>query len=84
MATIMDFQSEDFSHFLSISHSDTSYQVSSQLGLGFKRRSEKKMATMATILDFLISRILAIFDLQDTLIVPTKFGVIWPLVQEMK
>ena len=45
----------DFSQFQSISHPDASYQVSSQLGFGFRRRSEKKifkMATMAAILDF--------------------------------
>ena len=45
----------DFSHFWSISHPDASYQVSSQLAFGFRRRSEKKifkMATMEAILDF--------------------------------
>ena len=46
----------DFSQFQSISHPDASYQVSSQLAFGFRRRSEKnffKMAAMAAILDFL-------------------------------
>ena len=36
-------------------HPDASYQVSSQLAFGFRRRSEKKsfkMATMVAILDF--------------------------------
>ena len=49
----------DFSHFLSIGHSDASYQVSSQLAFRFRRRSEKKifkMATMAAILDFRSAR----------------------------
>ena len=31
----------DFSYFLSTSHPDASYQVSSQLAFGFRRRSEK-------------------------------------------
>ena len=45
----------DFSQFQSISHPDASYQVSSQLAFGFRRRSEKKIFktdTMAAILDF--------------------------------
>ena len=45
----------DFSQFQSISHLNVSYQVSSQLAFGFRRRSEKKilkMATMVAILDF--------------------------------
>ena len=45
----------DISHFWSISHPDASYQVSSQLAFGFRKRSEKKifkMATMVAILDF--------------------------------
>ena len=42
-----------------ISHPDASYQVSSQLAFGFRRRREKKifkMATMAAILDFRLER----------------------------
>ena len=35
------------------------------------------MATMAAILDFRSTRFLAIFDLQVTLMLPTKFGVNW-------
>ena len=45
--------------FFSISHPHASYQVSSQLAFGFRRRSEKmifKMATMAAILDFRSAR----------------------------
>ena len=38
----------NFSHFLFISHPDSSYQVSSQLASGFRRRSEKKIFKMAT------------------------------------
>ena len=37
------FNQNDFSHFWSISHPDASYQVSSQLAFGFRRRSEKKI-----------------------------------------
>ena len=36
------------------------------------------MAAMAAILDFPIGTILAIFDLQVTLMLPSKFGVNWP------
>ena len=46
---------DDFSYFLSISHPNASYQVSSQLSFQFRRRSEKlifKMDAMAAILDF--------------------------------
>ena len=71
----------DLSQFQSISHPDASYQVSSQLAFRFRRRSEKKifkMAPMAAILDFAISMILATFDLQVTMMLPTKFGVNWP------
>ena len=75
------FNRNDFSHFWSISHPDASYQVSSQLAFGFSRRSEKKdfqNGHHCGHLGFPISRILAIFDLQVTLILPTKFGVNWP------
>ena len=117
----------NFSHFRSISHPDASYQVSSQLAFGFRRRSEKKIFKMAitvAIFDFRSARfylfliykspccflpslesiglstqemkwkidfhdgghlgfpigtILAIFDLQITLMLPTKFRVNWHL-----
>ena len=80
MAAILDFQSERFSYFRSINHSDASYQVPSQLAFGFRRRSEKKIQAghHGGHLGFPISRILAIFDLQVTLILPTKFEVSWP------
>ena len=45
----------DFSYFLSTSHPDASYQVSSQLALPLRRRSRRqifKMATTVAILDF--------------------------------
>ena len=50
-----------------------------QLAFRFRRRSEKqifKMAAVATISD--IQSILAIFDLQVTLMHSTKFQVNWP------
>ena len=71
----------DFSHFWSISHPNASYQISSQLAFGFRRRSEKQDfqdGHYGGYLRFPISMILAIFDLQVTLIIPTKFGVSWP------
>ena len=82
MAAILDFQSERFSYFRSINHSDASYQVPSQLAFGFRRKSEKKKKNSSCHhgghLGFPISRILAIFDLQVTLILPTKSEVSWP------
>ena len=49
------YDRHDFSNFLSTSHPNASYQVSSQLAFRFRRRREKqifKMAAMAPILDF--------------------------------
>ena len=68
----------DFSQFQSISHPDASYQVSSQLAFGFRRRSEKndfQDGHHGGHLGFPISMILATFDLHVTLMRPTKFGV---------
>ena len=64
----------DFSYFLSTSHPDVSYLVSSQLAFAFRRRSGH--------LGFPISTILAVFDLQVTPMLPTKFGVNWPFGSE--
>ena len=71
----------DFSYFWSTSHPDTSYQIWSQLAFRLRKWSEKqifKMAAMAAISDP-IGTILAIFDLQVTLMLPTKFQVNWHL-----
>ena len=59
--------------FLSASHPDISYQVSSLLAFRFRSRTKQifKMATMDGHLGFPIGRILAIFDLH-TLILPTR------------
>ena len=68
----------DFSQFQSISHPDASYQVSSQLAFGFRRRSEKKDfqdGHHGGHNGFPISMLLVNFDLQVTLMHPTKFGV---------
>ena len=66
-----------FSQFQSISQPDASYQVSSQLAFGFRRRSEKKISRWPPWRPPWIpnSMILATFDLQVTLMRPTKFGV---------
>ena len=71
----------DFSQFQSIIHPDASYQVSSQLAFGFRRRSEKidfQDGHHGGHLGFPISMILATFDLQVTLMLPTMFDVNWP------
>ena len=74
---ILDFRSELFSYFLSTSHPDASYQVSSQLAFWF-RRSDKQIFKYGGHLGFPIWMILAIFDLQVTLMLSSKFWVNWP------
>ena len=71
----------DFSHFKSLSHPDASYRVSSQLAFGLRRRRKKDFqhGYQGSHLGFPISMVLAIFDLQVTLMPPTTFGVNWPL-----
>ena len=71
----------DFSYFLSTSHPDASYNVWSQLAFRFRRRSEKidfQDGFHGGHLGFPIGTILAIFDLQVTPMLPSKFGVNWP------
>ena len=69
-----------FSYFWSISHPNASYQVWSQLALRFRSRSEKYFqdGSHDGHLGLPIGRILAIFDLQVPLMLPSKFGVNWP------
>ena len=52
IAAIWDFLSQPFKLFLSTSHPDASYQVSSQLAFQFRRSKEKSIFKMAAILDF--------------------------------
>ena len=80
----------DFSYFWSKSHPDASYQVLSQLAFGFRRTElllQKKKRKIdfqdghhGSHLGFPIRTILAIFDLQVTSMLPTKFQVHWPWV----
>ena len=70
-----------FNYFCSTSHPDASYQVSSQLAFWFRRRREKQIFKIGHDgnLWFPIRMILAIFDQQVTMILPTKFQVNWPI-----
>ena len=71
----------DFSYFLSKRHPVASYQVSSQLTFWFRRRRGKidfQDGRHAGYLRFRIRTILAIFYLQITPMLPTKFQIIWP------
>ena len=52
IAAILD--RTDLSYFLSTSHPDASYQVSSQLAFQFKRRSEDRFSRWPPYLGFLI------------------------------
>ena len=75
----------DFSY--SRSHPDTSYQVSSQLVFRFRRRSAAKIDFQDGrhgFLGFPIGTVLAIFDLQVTMILSSKFRVRWPFGSEDK
>ena len=75
----------DFSYFLSTSHPDASWQVWSQLVFRFRRRSKKidfQDGHHGGHLGFPIGTILATFDLQVTLMLPSKFGVNWPFGSE--
>ena len=70
----------NFSYFWSTSHPNASYQVSSQLAFRCRKRSEKYIFKMdGGHLWFPIRTILAIFDLQVTLMHPTKFRIKWLL-----
>ena len=71
----------NFSYFWSTSHPDTSYQVSNGLAFWFRRRSSKQISRWQPWQPFRIStrNDEAIFDLQVTLILPTKFQFNWPL-----
>ena len=78
MTAILDFRSERFSYFWSISHPNASYQVSSQLAFRFRRRSEKKDfqgGRHGGHFGFPIGTISAIFDLQVTPMLPAEFRV---------
>ena len=49
-----------------------------EFDFGFRSRSKKEIFKMAAMVAFLTGTILAIFDLQVTLMLPSKFGVNWP------
>ena len=70
----------DFSYFWSTSYPHASYQVSSQMPFWFRRWSKKfgfQDGCHGSHLGFLIRMTLAMFDLQVTLMLPTKFQVNW-------
>ena len=70
----------DFSYVWSISHPNASYHVWSQLAFRFRRRSEKidfQDGGHGGHHGFPIGMILAIFNLQVTLMLPTKYRVYW-------
>ena len=70
--------------FLSISHPHASYQVLSQLafGSGEEAKIDYQDGCHGGHLGFLIGTILAIFDLQVTAMLPTKFQVNKPFSSE--
>ena len=70
----------DLSYFWSTSHPIASYQVKS-IGLLVQEKKQKtdfQDGGHGSHLGFLIGTILATFDLQVTLMLPTKFQVNWP------
>ena len=70
----------DFNYFCSTIHPNASYQVSSQLAFQFRRRRELDFpdSSHGGLLGIPIRTILAIFDLQITLMLPTKTQVSLP------
>ena len=64
----------NFSYFLSTSHPNASYHVWSQLAFRFRRTDFQDGGHLG----FPIGIILAIFYLQVTQMLPTKFRVNWP------
>ena len=71
----------EFSYFWSTSHSDASYQVVESIGLSVREKKQKidfQDSGQGSHLGFAIVMILAIFDLQVTLMLPTKYRVNWP------
>ena len=68
----------DFSYFWSTSHPDASLESTGLSVQEKKRKIDFQDGGHGGHLGFLIGTILAIFDLQVTLIVPSKFGVNWP------
>ena len=82
MATILDFQSEQFYLFL-IYKSPRCFLASLEsFGLSVQEKKQKidfQNGCHGGHLGFLIGTILAIFDLEVTLMLPTIFGVNWLL-----
>ena len=73
--------------FVSTSGPDISYQVSSQLAFWVTEKNFKISFgddSLGIHLRPPIGRFLPIFDLQVTLMLPTKFSVNWPFVSEKK
>ena len=78
MAAILDFQSALFSLFL-IYKSPRCFLASLEaIGLSVQEKKRKIDFQDGGHLGFPIGTILAIFDLQVTLMLPSKFGVNWP------
>ena len=77
------FDQNNFSYFWLTSCPNTSFQVLSQLAFRF-RRSSKSDFQHGSHLGFLIGTILAISDLQVTLVFPSKFLVSWPFSSEVQ
>ena len=87
VAAILISDRNDFSYFWFTSHPYASYQVSSQLAFFVqekKRKTDFQDGRHGGYLGFPIGTILAIFDLQVTPMLPTKFRVNWRLLQEKK
>ena len=74
----------DFNYFLSPSRPPTKFQVSCPFCSGEETKNRFQDSDHGGHLGFLIGKILAIFDLQVTLMLPTRFKSDGSLVQEKK
>ena len=83
MAAILDFRSARFYLFLIYKLPRCFLASLESIGLSVqekKRKIDFQDGSNGSHLGFLIGTILAIFDLQVTLMLPSKFGVNWPFV----
>ena len=77
MAAILDLRSARFQLFFFIYKSHRCFLASLE-SIGLSVQEKKRKIDFQGHLGFPIGTILAIFDLQVTLMLPSKFGVNWP------
>ena len=87
MAAILDFRSEQFQLFLM--YKSPQYFLPSFKSIGLLVQEKKwkidfQFGFHGGHLGFLIGTVLAIFDLQVTLMLPTELQIYWPLIKKKR